>query len=153
MHSVLFICSANVCRSPMAMGLLQAYVGQEIGEWRIESAGVWSLEGYSAAQNAQIVVKTYGVDLSMHRSRLISADMVKDFNLILTMERGHKEALRAAFPQFAGRIFMLSEMVGEVHDVVDPMGRALADFEETAQEINKVFKLGEARIQNLSGDP
>jgi protein-tyrosine phosphatase len=76
--------------------------------------------------------------------------MVQDFNLILTMERNHREALRSAFPQYRGKIFMLSEMINQMDDVVDPMGGPLTAFEETACEIETILDKGYGRIQRLA---
>ena len=149
MKSVLFVCSANICRSPMAVGLLQAKVSDV--DWRIESAGVWAQPGYKAARNTLKVLKQRGIDLSVHRSQPITKELVQEFDLILTMESGHKEALRAAFPQDASRIYMLSEMAGSRLDIIDPIGRTMADFEDTALEIDAFLDQGFAKIQSLTG--
>ncbi len=150
MRSVLFICSANVCRSPMAMGLWQAQVCPAAAEWRIESAGIWALIGASVAQNTQSILKNRGIDLSAYRSRQVTAKIMKDFNLVLTMESGQKEALRLAFPQFATRIYMLSEMIGQVFEIEDPMGQGQDEFNLTAQEIDLILSEGSQTIYKLA---
>ncbi len=149
--SVLFVCSANICRSPMAEGLLQARVGQQAVDWRIESAGVWALGDSPAAANTQKVLLERGLDFSAHRSRPVTFELLQGFDLILAMERGHKDALQAAFPQCADRVFLLSELVGRGFDVADPVGGSLADFEETASEIDQILDQGFARLQSLVG--
>ena len=102
MHSVLFVCAANICRSPLAMGILREKTRQNADEdWLVESAGVWARQGDRIESLSQLVVLEKGIDLSAHRSRRISADLLHDFNLILTMEMGQKEAIKAAFPQFS----------------------------------------------------
>lgn len=146
-RSVLFVCTANICRSPMAMGLLQSQVD---ARWVVQSAGVWAEPGYPAARNAQRVLKTRGIDLRAHRSRPITAALVADFNLILVMERNHKEALRAAFRQHADKIFLLTEMVGSRADIVDPIGGSMADYEETAAEIAAILTKGFEKIAALA---
>lgn len=151
MHSVLFVCTANICRSPMAMGLWQAKIGgAESDAWRIGSAGTWTVEGEPATENAIWVMERRGIDLSSHFSRPVTAGMVMGYQLILTMERGHKEALKIEFPQVAERIFLLSEMIGKVFNINDPMGRTLTDFEETANEIDQILKQGFDKISQLS---
>jgi protein-tyrosine-phosphatase len=153
MRSVLFVCTANICRSPMAMGLMRLRVAQEQEpeDWQIESAGIFAQPGYPTAYNTLEVLGGRGIDLSDYRSRPFTRQMVEDFNLILAMERNQREALRAAFPQYSGKIFMLSQMVGNrVIDVVDPMGGPLVEFEETAREIEQILEKGHARIRKLA---
>jgi len=150
MRSVLFICTANICRSPLAMGLWQAQVCQVATEWRVGSAGVWAPGGSPVAQNTQAILKNRGVDLSTYRSRKVTAEILKDFNLILTMERGQKEALKLAFPQFAARIYLLSEMVGQIFEIEDPIGQDLSEFIFTAQEIDQILSEGSPRIYMLA---
>jgi protein-tyrosine phosphatase len=78
--------------------------------------------------------------------------MIASNNLTLVMERGQKEALIAAFPEFASRVLMLSELVGEVQDIVDPIGGPLQDFEDTAQEIDQILSRGYKTIYRLAED-
>jgi len=150
MRSVLFVCAANICRSPLAMGLLWGKVGPELNKWRIQSAGIWAEYGRPPAQNTQLVLKERGIDISDYRSRQLTEEMLESYNLVLTMERGQKEALRAAFPEYASRIFLLTEMVCKYYDVVDPVGRSMMDFEHTAQEIEQILSEGFELIQTLA---
>ena len=152
-RSVLFVCTANICRSPMAMWLLRDQVSTSTDEWRVESAGVWAEPGYAASINSQRVVQSRGIKIGPHSSRQIDAQMVQGFDLILVMESNHQEALRAAFPEQSGKIFLLSEMVGSLDDVVDPFGGATADYEATAVEIEGILEAGLNRILELTEDP
>jgi protein-tyrosine-phosphatase len=149
-RSVLFVCTANICRSPMAMGLMRARIKEEKDEWQIDSSGVWAQRGYPVAQYTQEVLKRRGVDLSNYGSKSLTTEMIQQFNLILTMERNQQEALQHAFPQYIGKIFMLSQMVGKRHDIADPVGGSLADFESTAQEIEQIVNKGYTRIRKLA---
>lgn len=150
MRSVLFVCSANICRSPMAMGLLIARVGADLADWRIESSGIWAQPGLPPAANTLEVLQARGVDLSDYTSRPITREMIEDIHLILTMERNHREALRLAFPEHRDKIFMLSEMVDKMTDIVDPIGGPLPDFEDTAREIETILNKGYERIHKLA---
>ena len=152
MNSVLFICSANVCRSPMAMGLLRSMVEDSSDQWKIESAGVWDMGGQQVAANTQLILKERGIDLNDHTSRNVSGTMLSEFNLVLVMEDIHKEVLKLAFPEYTDRIYMLSEMVGEFYDIVDPIGGSLADFEETALEMERILTDGFEKISILAID-
>lgn len=147
--SVLFVCTANICRSPLAMGLMTKQVSQSLDNWQIESAGVWASAGYPAARNTLQVLENRGIDISNHRSRPITPELISEFDLILVMERNQKEALQAAFPEFADRIYLLSEMIDQHTDIIDPIGGTLFDFEDTAQEIETILSEGILKILKL----
>jgi protein-tyrosine phosphatase len=151
MHSVLFVCTANICRSPMAAGLLTAILGPEsVRNWRIESAGTWAIKGETAAWKTLEVLQSRGIDARGHRSRPVDVDLLNSFQLILTMEKGQKEALRIEFPQIAKRVFTLSELSGPAYDLEDPIGGSTADFEATAREIDELIRRGFDRLVQLS---
>lgn len=150
MPSVLFICAANICRSPMAQGLLTAKT-METGEaWMIDSAGIYVKPGFPPAPYTLEILREKEIDLSAHRSRMVNAELVAQFDLILTMERGQKEALRAAFPQHKHKIYLLSEMVGQNQDIIDPIGQPFIDYQQTAQEIDGIIRFGFVRIRSLA---
>lgn len=151
MNSVIFICTANICRSPMATGLFRKIVG-DTPEWRVESAGTWSIENQPAAIFSQEVLASRGIDISDHRSRSVSRELLAQFDLILTMEAGHKEALKIEFPEIAHRVYMLSEMVGAKYDITDPMGSSIDEFELTAVELEQIFERGLPKIKQLAGN-
>jgi protein-tyrosine-phosphatase len=152
MPSVLFICTANIIRSPMAMALFRARLGRETPHWRIESAGTWAVEGDSAANRARYVMQARGLSLNDHSSRVVTRSMLRQFNLILTMERGQKEAIQAEFPEIARRVFRLGELAGVDQDVRDPIGGMTVDFEDTALELERMIDLGFERICQLAQD-
>lgn len=135
----------------MAMALWQGMISQSGEEWRVESAGTWAAEGYPASSRTGQLLKDRGLDVSTHRSRQVTTEMLRSFNLILTMEQGHKEALQVEFPEIASRVYKLSEMSGEVHDIRDPMGGDRDDFEDTAKEIDRILTLGAEKIRSLAG--
>jgi len=154
MHSVLFICSMNICRSPMAVGLLKAAViavdPDQLEDWRIESAGIWAQKGYPPATNTLLVLRNRGVNLGEHRSRPITQDLMKEFNLVLTMETGQKEALQAAFPEHAAKVHLVTELIEQKYDIADPVGGPLCDFEETALELEDILRTELDQICRLS---
>ena len=151
MPSLLFICTANICRSPMASALFQIICLEkhDMQSWRVESAGTWSHEGDPAVEGTKSVMKSRGIDISSHRSRLVRKEIIEEFDLILTMERGHKEALQYEFPSQASRIYMLSEIVGLEFDIKDPFGGPLAGYEKTANEIEMLLRDGFNTILSL----
>lgn len=150
MNSVLFVCTANMCRSPLAEGLLHLRIIDEANDWRIASAGTWANDGASASSNSVIVLKDRGYDISRHSSRTITRAMVHNYQLVLVMERGHKEAIRVEFPEAAGRVFMLSEMINQNFSIPDPVGGPLVDYETIANEIDYIIDKGLDKIRQLS---
>jgi protein-tyrosine-phosphatase len=150
--AVLFVCTANVCRSPMAQALFRALIVREVpgGEqWTVESAGTWGTNGLHPSENSVKVMAARGLDISGHRSRILDAVLLKRFDLILVMEPGHKEALQIEFADMASRVFLLSEMSGPAAAIADPYGSSLERYEQTAQVIEGYLQAGLERIQTL----
>ncbi len=151
MASILIVCTANVCRSPMAEGLLRTILQEQprFGDWKVESAGTWVYEGQPASSRTLKVLRERGIDMSHHRARGINKELLQAFDLVFTMEKGHKEALLSEFPELAGRVFLISELVGSNKDIIDPMGGELADYEDTARELWKILNTSKDRIYEM----
>lgn len=154
-YSVLFVCTANLVRSPMAAGLFAHMLAAEgvSSDWRVESAGTWTHPGYKSPLEVRDVMAERQIDLSGHRSRSVSAELLREFSLILVMEPGHKEALRVEFPEVGARVFLLSEMVGKRAAVGDPVGGTYADYQHTAAELEILLKSGRERLETLAKKP
>jgi protein-tyrosine-phosphatase len=148
MPSILIVCTANQCRSPMAMMLLrQLLLELNTGEeWVVDSAGTWGPDGIPATENAIQAMRLRGLDLGNHRSRKINAGLLSSYDLILTMEGSHQEAIQVEFPDQAEKVYRLSEMVGEKWDVKDPVGKPLEDYRTTADLLDGTLHTGLKRI-------
>ena len=109
-RSVLFVCTANQCRSPMAEALLKSLAAGrgEADRWQVQSAGTWTERGRPATQLSQVVMRRRNIDLSAHRSRLIDADLLAAASVIMVMTRHHQEAIQAEFPGIQHKIYLLS---------------------------------------------
>ena len=154
MKTILFVCTANQCRSPMAEGLMRRKLEREgrAGEIRAASAGVDALDSCRATENSIQAMAARGIDISGHRSRATTDKILQDAALILTMERAHANVLQALFPAHAERVHLLAQMAGLESDVADPVGSPLEDYRRTAQEIENLIELGYHRMMQLIGE-
>lgn len=150
MPSILFVCTANICRSPMAMAIFKSKVENDGLNWRIESAGTWATNGIAASLNSQQVLNNFGIDLSHHASRSVEDILLDEFDIILVMEQGHKEALSVEYPNISDRIYLIYEMIGFKKDVHDPYGARLVDYAETADEIDQILTEGLLKIKEIA---
>lgn len=152
MPSILIVCFANQCRSPMAEGILQKLVETrpDHDQWRVESAGICADLGSPATKHAQVIMACKGIDISSHFSQPVDKKLIKQFDLVLTMEKIHRDTLKHKFPEYSDRIFMISEMVGKVEDIADPIGGELEDYRVTADILEGIFSEGFDRINRIA---
>lgn len=151
--SVLFVCTNNLCASPIAAALFRRRMdqnGKGTHAWRIESAGTWAKGGQPACQSAQQVMCSRGIDLKCHHSRIISEKLLAQFNLVLTMDEQQKTALGIEFPQYARRMYMLSEMAGQHQGFDISQDPDMQECELLVQLLNDCLALGEARMRDLA---
>lgn len=151
MPTVLFVCTGNLCRSPMAQGLLRARLARDEArrDWRVGSAGVWTTEGRPASAYAIQEMAHRHIDLRAHRSRNVTRELMAEADLVLAMTRHHVEALRATFPEHAHKVALLSHMVGQAYDIADPYRGTRLEYAYTATELEQLIEEGYARIVAL----
>lgn len=154
MPKILFVCTGNLCRSPMAEVLLRHRLVQEgLGSWRVESAGTWAQNDQPASGYAVQVMAERGLDLHTHRSKPIDRQMIQEADLVLVMTRHHAEALRSEFPDFRNKVWLLSQMDGNrICDVNDPYGGSLIEYQYCAAELENLIQSGLTRMRALVED-
>src|SRR5687768_15526711 len=125
MKTVLFVCTGNVCRSPMAEGLFK-YAVRGRGSYRVVSAGVGAIDGQPASDHAVHALQEIGIDISNHRSRHLTAEMVSQADYIFGMTHSHVDAIMLLYPQAAEKTFLLREFDETLdayeNDISDPIG-------------------------------
>ena len=151
-HSVLFVCTANQCRSPMAEALFQHLLEEKKDDkvkWKVESAGCWAYPGLPATGKALQTVNEMGCSL-IHSSKLVTEKLLRKFNLILCMETDHKQYIQQHFSFAANKTFLLSEMINKNNEIDDPVGKSLEEYQITADKINSILQDGFVKIKELS---
>ncbi len=133
---VLFVCTGNICRSPLAAALLARALNERgLEDVTVTSAGTGAWDGAPASEGAYLVGLERGLDLSGHRARLLTRELVEQADLILTMARHHRARVDELGGE--GRVFVLGEYAGKGGDEVsDPFGSNLGVYRDTAQELD-----------------
>ena len=139
--NILFVCTGNTCRSPMAASLFNKIATQKNLDVRIESAGIFANDGDGASNEAIIAMKKYDIDLLSHHSQSINSELLEKCDLILTMTAAHKMVLAPSAPD---KTFTLCEFAGVDGDIDDPFGGDVEEYEECAQQIyNALLKVAD----------
>jgi protein-tyrosine-phosphatase len=147
---LLFVCTGNTCRSPMAEGLFNKMLRDKGKDQKFTaiSGGALAHEGQSASENAIIVMGKRGIDISSHRARQISEELLQA-DLILTMTNGHKQYILNQFPDARDRVFVLDDFVGGAgEDITDPFGGDVLAYETVAEEIKSKLERLLDRLEN-----
>ncbi|RMG45618.1 MAG: low molecular weight protein arginine phosphatase [Acidobacteria bacterium] len=131
---VLFVCTGNICRSPMAEAFFNALAERRGLPVRARSAGLSPVLD-RVTEVAARVAGEYGVDLRGHRSRPLHRADVAQADLILTMTEGQRRLIEELFPEARDKTFTLLAYVGERGDIADPYGESLAVYRRCAERI------------------
>jgi protein-tyrosine phosphatase len=122
-RSILIVCEGNICRSPMAEGLMASALPQVM----FRSAGLGAMLGSPADEIAVQLMLQRGIDISAHRARQINRALCLDSDMVLVMEREQRQRLEETYPEACGRVFRLGEHINQ--DVPDPYRKPAAAFE------------------------
>jgi protein-tyrosine-phosphatase len=129
---ILFVCTGNTCRSAMAAAMMNDIAVKNDLNVLIDSAGVFAGIGEKASDEAILAMEKRGIDLSGHRTKPLTDELINMADLILTMTEAHKQLIINYAPD---KIKTLLEYAGDEGDISDPYGGDLEEYEETANEI------------------
>ena len=137
---ILFVCTGNLCRSPMAEYLLKDRLGPE-SSWRVMSAGLFAVSGMSASPHAVGVLAARNIDLGPHRSRLLTREWVDAASLIVVMTKSHREQLQALHRNAREKVFLLRSFdpAADSGDLDDPIGATLETYREARDAIESAL--------------
>ncbi|MGN6552741.1 MAG: ribose 5-phosphate isomerase B [Verrucomicrobiota bacterium] len=125
MKTVLFVCTGNICRSPMAEGIFRQAV-QGRGNYRVISAGLGAMDGQPPSEHAVEATRELGIDISNQRSRMLTPELVKQADYIFVMTHSHVDTVMLLYPKAAEKSFLLRDFDETLDsfekDISDPIG-------------------------------
>lgn len=147
MAEILVVCTGNICRSPVGEALLQDELDKRgLSDWTVRSAGTWAQMQRGASQYSVEIMSERGLDITSHRAEMIEYTHMKNSDLVLCMESGHADALKAEFPIYAKRIFLLSEMIGRNYSISDPYGHSKDAYYRMVDDLIGIIDAGLDKI-------
>ena len=142
--NVLFVCTGNTCRSPMAEGIFKKYLAEklecevdELGEmgYNVSSAGLLDMQGGAASSESVVACAARGVDIGCHESRALSAELIAESDFIFAMEQMHQSRVVAMWGDSAEKCILLAE-----RNISDPIGQRQGVYNKCADIIEDAVK-------------
>ncbi|MDD4688361.1 MAG: low molecular weight protein arginine phosphatase [Eubacteriales bacterium] len=139
--NILMICTGNTCRSPMAQALLQKKCDERNLDVYVSSAGIATLNGLLASNNAVLAIGEMECDISLHTSREITSADIVSADLILTMTNAQRDALKVGVNVDKNKIFTIGEFIGEPeNEICDPFGEDIEVYRECAMQLDEMLE-------------
>jgi len=152
MPSILFVCTANQSRSPVAAAYFEKLLQDRQTEpgWLVGSAGTWTIPEQPLPLNTVQNAMLLELNIERHRTQLVNDHLLEIYDLVLVMEKGHKEAIGVEFPNMRERVFLISEMVeGMPFDIPDPHFSPAQSY-RILREMCDLIQQGFPRIKQLA---
>jgi protein-tyrosine-phosphatase len=142
MYKIMYVCTGNTCRSPMAEGILRKKLADaRHKDVQVLSAGIGTLDGYPATPTGVNTSQKHGIDISEHHSQRLTEKLFKEVDLIFALADNHYEFMRD-FPEADQKLFMVKGfpqkgLADKEHSVDDPLGGTSEEYEATFSEIEQ----------------
>jgi protein-tyrosine-phosphatase len=140
MKPVLFVCTGNTCRSPMAEAFFNHLMGND-GQWKASSAGIYAGINSPASAHATEAMRELEINITDHRSKPLTAELVNTADLIITMTSGHCFQIAQSFPEVGNKVCLIKSFgTSKVPaDISDPFGGSLNIYRKTRNEIKQAL--------------
>jgi protein-tyrosine phosphatase len=135
---VLFVCTANVCRSPMAQAISTALAEEQRVPWRATSAGVKALVGEGVSPRAGAALEEIGIHPGEHRARQVDPQMLREADLVLAMTVNHANILRRLSPPDSDKVHTLVAFANgtiEGEGIPDPYGQSMTAHRASVRQL------------------
>ena len=142
-YRVLFVCTGNICRSPMAEGVLREILPERLkSRVSVSSSGTHANHGQKAEAQAIVAAQEIGVDISEHRARPIGPELIEQSDLILVMEKLHAIAIKSMMPDKESRVRLVGEYnpIGSVVEIPDPYGGDMGQYRKSLGMIQECLE-------------
>ncbi len=138
MDKILMVCTGNICRSPMAEGLLKSMLPENMKKiFKVSSAGTSALDGNQAEPNAIQAMQDFGIDITGHVANPVNSKRIGESTFIFVMEQQHKVIIDHGYDIEKGKIHLLSEFNRneKLDEIFDPYGKSLKVYRNCASII------------------
>jgi len=132
---ILFVCSGNTCRSPMAEGFCRQIL-MDGSKYRVISAGTSATNGERATPEAIAALLSKGIDISQHSSQILTADLIRESSFIFVMGERHRQKVLELCPEASGKCFLLAEN----SDIADPFEEGQEVYNKCATQISDLVQ-------------
>lgn len=139
-NSILVVCVGNICRSPTGEALLKNLLKEK----KVASAGISALVGKSADTTAKMIASEHGISLDTHVAQQFTAELSKEYDLILVMEKVHIESICRVLPEVRGKVMLFGHW-NDRKEIPDPYRQSREAFEHVYKLLeDSAHKWGQA---------